>query len=885
MSDLQERLRSRTEYHRNVLSERYCVYRLDANSNITRIAGNGRSGYSGDGVPATQTQLGGPTAVAVDSSGNILIADAGNHRIRRVSPNGVIATIAGTGTAGFSGDAGPAVNAQFDDPQGIAVDGSGNIYVADTGNSRIRRITPNGVITTIAGVFPAGFSGDGGPAAAAQLHAPTGVAVDGQNNLYIADSGNVRLRRIAPNGIISTIAGTGTSGYSGDGGLASGAEFTIVSVTADNSGNLFLADVDNSRIRKIATDGTITTVAGTGIAGFSGDGGQATLAQLNLPNGVAVDAAGNLNVADAGNFRIRKIAAGIVTTIAGNGNLADNYADGAAAASVQLSAIQGVAVDGAGNLFISDLGQHRIRKVSNGVVTTYAGDGVAGYSGDSGPAIDAQLHSPGSIACDGSGNLYIADQLNSYIRRVGTDGTITSVAGNGTPGFSGDGGPASAARITVFNGIAVDSAGNIYFADDSTSRIRKIDVNGIIATVAGNGVAGFSGDGGLATSAQLSSPSGVAVDSAGNLYIADANNFRVRKVSATGIVSTIAGTGAQGYSGDGGPASSALLGRVDGIAIDASGNLYIVDGVVRIRKISAGGIITTIAGSAASGYAGDGGPATSAQLSGPTALAVDASGDVFIADTNNSAVRELTPANQAILIGAVVDAAGESAIPVSPGKIVVIYGAGLGPAQGVLASLVNDAFAAQVAGTTVSFNGIPATVYYTSATQVNAIVPYEISGTTANVTVAYQGAVSSAFPVAVAPSSPSFFTANASGAGQAKAATIAMVSMPNTALFPAKIGGYVALYITGEGQTTPAGVDGMLGGLTPAIPNLPVSVTVGGIPAVVQYYGGIYGVVAGMMQVNVQIPAGVTPGGYVPVVLKVGNASTVDGAVWIAVSN
>jgi uncharacterized protein (TIGR03437 family) len=643
--------------------------------------------------------------------------------------------------------------------------------------------------------------------------------------------------------------------------------------------------VDNSRIRKIATDGTITTVAGTGIAGFSGDGGQATLAQLNLPNGVAVDAAGNLNVADAGNFRIRKIAAGIVTTIAGNGNLADNYADGAAAASVQLSAIQGVAVDGAGNLFISDLGQHRIRKVSNGVVTTYAGDGVAGYSGDSGPAIDAQLHSPGSIACDGSGNLYIADQLNSYIRRVGTDGTITSVAGNGTPGFSGDGGPASAARITVFNGIAVDSAGNIYFADDSTSRIRKIDVNGIIATVAGNGVAGFSGDGGLATSAQLSSPSGVAVDSAGNLYIADANNFRVRKVSATGIVSTIAGTGAQGYSGDGGPASSALLGRVDGIAIDASGNLYIVDGVVRIRKISAGGIITTIAGSAASGYAGDGGPATSAQLSRPTALAVDASGDVFIADTNNSAVRELTPANQAILIGAVVDAAGESAIPVSPGKIVVIYGAGLGPAQGVLASLVNDAFAAQVAGTTVSFNGIPATVYYTSATQVNAIVPYEISGTTANVTVAYQGAVSSAFPVAVAPSSPSFFTANASGAGQAKAATIAMVSMPNTALFPAKIGGYVALYITGEGQTTPAGVDGMLGGLTPAIPNLPVSVTVGGIPAVVQYYGGIYGVVAGMMQVNVQIPAGVTPGGYVPVVLKVGNASTVDGAVWIAVSN
>ncbi len=333
----------------------------------------------------------------------------------------------------------------------------------------------------------------------------------------------------------------------------------------------------------------IETVAGNGTPGFSGDGGAATATQLNGPTGVALDGAGNLYIADASNRRIRKVdAAGVITTVAGNGR--QGYGgDGGPAVAAQLSFPIGVALDGAGNLYIADSVSNSIRKVdAAGVITTVAGDGTRGYGGDGGAAVAARLYGPTGVAPDGAGNLYIADGGNSRIRKVDAAGVITTVAGDGVLGNSGDGGPASAARLISPRGVALDGAGNLYIADSVGNRIRKVDAAGVITTVAGDGTEGFSGDGGPATAAQLRDPTGVAVDGAGNLYIADWYDNRIRKVDySTGVITTVAGTGMNGYSGDGGLPTEAQLQRPQHVALDGAGNLYIADRFNnRIRRVS-----------------------------------------------------------------------------------------------------------------------------------------------------------------------------------------------------------------------------------------------------------------------------------------------------------
>ncbi len=523
---------------------------------IATFAGGG----IGDGVLATNAALSAPRGVIVAPSGNLFIADTGNNRVRKVGASGIITTVAGTGDYGFSGDGGPATSGRLRSPAAVAMDASGNLFIADSSNARVRKVDPSGIISTVAGTGIAGCSGDGGPATSAGLGTPSGMALDSSGNLFITACN--RVRKIDASGIISTVAGSGAYGYSGDGGPATSASFYDPSgIAVDSSGNLFIADRVNDRVRKVDALGVIATVAGTGRGDYSGDGGPATSAQIDAPDGLAVDPSGGLLIADTVNHRIRRVdAAGIISTVAGR--TWGFGGDGGPATSATLHYPRGVGMDGSGNVFIADTKNHRVRRVdAAGIINTVAGTGSWAFAGDGGPATNAGLHDPKGVAVDSSGAVFIADSANYRVRKVDAAGIISTVAGNGWWQFAGDGGPATNAAISPA-GVAVDSKGNIFIADAANNRIRKVDSMGIITTVAGGGraigiacpwplnlvcpkvgIGVLLGDGGPATIARLNFPTSVAADSSGNLFIADSGNLRVRKVDTFGIITTVAGNG------------------------------------------------------------------------------------------------------------------------------------------------------------------------------------------------------------------------------------------------------------------------------------------------------------------------------------------------------
>lgn len=606
----------------------------------TVLAGNGTAGSAGDGGGARAAQLSFPGGLAAGADGALYVADTQNHRVRRVAPDGIITTVAGNGLPGFTGEGAQATDARLNAPRDVAAAPDGTLFIADSSNNRVRRVGSDGVITTVAGNGAAGFSGDGGAATAAMLRDPRGAAVEDDGSLLIADSANNRVRRVTSDGVIVTLAGTGASGFSGDGGAATSAQLSFpVDVASDGAGGWLVADMLNHRARRVGSNGVIVTVAGTGAAGFSGDGGAAPGAALSSPQGVAAEG-GVIYVADTGNRRARAIAAdGEISTVAGTG-LCCFGGDGGPATAAQLRAPQGLAADADGNVLVSDGADHRVRRVApDGTISTLAGTGAAGGGGDGGPAAAAQLNAPWGLAAAG-GSLYVADVNNNRIRRIDAGGAIHNFAGTGGLGFTGDGGPATAAQLRRPQGIAAGPSGEAYVADTGNNRVRRVDAGGGITTVAGSGVFGFSGDGGAATSAALRAPGAVAVAPDGGLYVADTGNHRVRRVAPDGTIDTVAGTGTAGYAGDGGPAAAARLWSPQSLALDAAGNLYVADtNNRRVRAVAPDGTITTVIGSGGCCFGGDGGPATDALLGTPAGVAVDGHGAIYVADAGSRRVR------------------------------------------------------------------------------------------------------------------------------------------------------------------------------------------------------------------------------------------------------
>jgi uncharacterized protein (TIGR03437 family) len=839
------------------------VFELTAQGIFKIVAGNGTGGFSGDGGAATAASLNDPQGVAVDASGDLYIADKANYRVRKVSASGVISTFAGNGIEAFAGDGGPATSASLSTPTGVAVDASGNLYIADENNLRVRKVSVAGVITTYAGSGQIASAssvsvGDGGPATSAALGFLVGVAVDASGNLYISDQGANRIREVsAATGLITTVAGgVRTGGLP----LSSAILGEPAGVAVDASGNLYIADVVYSVIWEVSPRGIESGVAGTGKAGLFADGGPATSAILASPGGVAVDSSGNVFIADSGNRRIRKVSAasGLISTMAGNGNYRLS-GDGGPATSATMYLPVALAVDSSGNLYVDEIGGDRIRKVSSGVINTVAGPAnwFSGTAGDGGPATSASFFAPVGVAVDTAGDIFIADSLSGVRKVTAATGVINTVA-------SGSGGTID---------VAVDGAGNLFFSTIN-SVVQELSTAGTLTTVAGNGGIGYSGDGGSATAAGLRSPAGIVVDSSGNLFIADRNNYRIRKVSTNGIITTVAGNGTAGFSGDGGPATSASLNLAayGQLAVDKSGNLFISDGGNnRIRKVSPSGIISTVAGTGSAGYSGDGGPATSASFNTPQGIALDAAGNLYIADYNNNVIREIlavsNPSVPAVNAGGIVNGAGFTSQVVAPGEIASVFGINLGPSTGQGTVVTGGFLEASHAGVAVTFNGTPAALFYVSGAQINLEVPWEVgTATSATVLVTAAGQTSTSYTVQLRPVDPAIFISGG------RMAILDQTGAQITPNHPAPAGAVLSMYATGLGAVNPAVKSGQPApnALTPTVATSTISVN--GVNAPVGYSGLAPGFV-GLYQINFTVPSGL-PSGDQSLVLTTGGIST-----------
>jgi sugar lactone lactonase YvrE len=585
---------------------------VSAHNQLTLLAGN----VGSQGSAATFDY---PAGSAVDASGNVYVADAGNNTIEKITPAGAVTTLAGSGIIGSADGTGTA--ATFSKPTGIAVDASGNLYVTDTNNDTIRKITPGGGVTTFAG--SAGVEGTSdGTGSAARFNYPIGIAVDSAGNLFVTqDATNGKpIRKITPGGVVTTPVSTNGGCYL----------YTMEGIAVDAGDNLYV--VNGYQICRITPAGVSAVLAG-GYYNGSADGTGST-AQFNNPIGITVDYYGNLFVADTGNDTVRKVtSAGVVTTFVGSAG-SQGSTDGTGSAA-RFTQPMGIAVDANGNLYVNDNGNKTVRKISSaGIVTTLAGSpGSQGSTNGTGPV--ARFSNPTGAAIDANGNLYVADTLNSTIRKITPAGVVTTLAGwAGTLGSAN--GTGSSATFKYPTGTAVDVYGNTYVADTGNRTIREITPVGVVTTLSTTTVVN-----GNSYQFYFNRPVGIAVDASGNIYATDASNCSIYKITQSGTVTVLAG-GLQGGSANG-TGSAAGFNDPTGIALDTNGNLYVTDSKnATIRKITSAGVVTTLAGVA--GHKGNAdGTGSAASFSYPVGITLDSSGNLYVTDFGNDSVRKITP--------------------------------------------------------------------------------------------------------------------------------------------------------------------------------------------------------------------------------------------------
>ncbi len=1035
------------------------IRKISPNGTISHVAGLGGSGFAGDGGPATAARLGGSGTIAVDKAGNLFIGDPWNHRVRKVTPDGTILTVAGSGPVWpqdndgqHSGDGGSATQARLMSPSCVAVDDAGNLYIADPRAQRIRKVNAAGLITTIAGTGTAGNTGDGALAVNAQLDEPNALAVDGQGNLYFgqqANGGGRVIRKISPDGKINRVAGNGQPGFGVDGGLALTTGFSVQDIAFDARGNLLFVDGLNYRLRRINTAGVVETLAGRGeyLWYFNGDGGAATAASLRAPSSVTVDERGNIYVAERSGNTIRRLSptnasdanAPVVTVTApatlavttpfpmitlrgyatdndgvfqvkwsnerGGSGLAlgvnawqvDNvalqpgfnpititatdaagnpgtrqivveYQPDLAPPTIRLTSptttatyntdsvfvkLRGTAADNAGIAEIqwrTDRGESgyvtgtanawnidrlivregvtnlkvtatdyagnsasttlSITHTPEYLMTTYAGGNFAlGATGNDGPASQSTLLDPQGMARDGQGNLYINEgQFNSIrkvspsgvisvfrempypgplaadqqgnlyvfdsrvfrVLKIAPDGQTTAVVGNGEVGTVGENVAATATPLPGVLAIKVDDLGNLYLILNQVHRIYKVQAQtGRINAIVGNGTPGFSGDGGPATAAQIQNPAGMAIDRQGNLYFADQNKL-IRRVSPDGLIRTIAGVPnfGQGFSGDGGLAIAAQLSNPLDLAIDNAGNLFVADSANQcIRRIKPDGTISTIAGinpyvpEQNLYYArGEYCAATWASMSLPIALAVDPAGTIFVLDKTFFRVRAITP--YAVNNFAVTSVSGASyaPAPVASEAIVSAFGTDLATAALPAPQLPLPTL---LGGTMVKVKDSQsveraAPLFYVAPTQVNYQLPKGTAPGTATITITSGTGKVSNGTVQVAALAPGLFSATADGKGLA-AAIVQRVKADGTNVYEP-----VTRFDAAQNKVVAVPIDLskpqeqvyllLFGtGLRARSALANVSVRLGDVPCEVLYLGAQGGYV-GLDQLNLRIP-------------------------------
>jgi len=761
------------------------------------------------------------------------------------SPGYLISTVAGSG---WIGDHGPATQAILRQPGGVAADGNGNIYVAETGGHRVRKVDRSGAITTLAGTGAAGFSGDGGPAAQAQLASPYGVTADILGNIYIADLGNARVRRVGVDGNITTVAGGGLLDPSPANEGKPGTSMRLAAprnLLADDRLNLYVSDFAGHHLFQLSADGLLTTVAGTGKPGYLGDGGPAAASQLDFPAGLAMGFDGSLYIADSANHAVRRISNGLITTFASAGTpvglvldvLATLYVADAEAGTVLRFPVRGAlpplnipASDVARapdlSLYFAESPAGIVQRIPLFGNAALSAGGADPARGDGGTATVALLNHPSGVAADTSGNLYIADRDNHRVRRVASDGTITTI------------GPTVA--WSTPSGISVDAAGNIYVVDTGLNQVVRITATGTVQSIAPK---------------MLTAPVSAVADAQGNIYIADAGAGDIRVVDAAGSVSTLVANlaGPHGLALDGAghlyftEQDAARVQRLDllsgaltqlgagawniprGIAVDAAGEVFVADtGRQQIVRVDPAGNVTVISGTGVPGFSGDGGAADSAPLNFPWDVAIGPGGVLYVADLDNDRVRLLTPQTTVPPTAtiSVLNGASLAPGPVAPSMLLVIRGTGFP--------------AADAADTIILINSILVPILAMDDTQIQVQAPSTlVTPDDAQIVIVHQGSIAAMVNVPTAAAAPALFPTDPQAVRAAPGAVI-------------------TLYGTGLG-----------------LGDLPVTATIGGVNAEVVSLDPSPGY-TGLFRINLSVPAAASPG-LAGVVITVGGAASQAG--------